>query len=191
MNRPDLPRCLLLLAFRYKVPQPAFYTLTLGHSGLCNRFSLQSGDGGIPRGPHIPATMVLLIDGSKNQRAYWADQLKSCSPDYEILEASDGQSGLALYRSRRIDCVVLDLGLPDQSGLKPLIDLMPIASRPNVAVIVLTHRLQQGLQQIARQNGAYACFVKQFMSGDDLDRAIQGAMAFVGRMPKEDLYRPI
>jgi CheY-like chemotaxis protein len=55
------------------------------------------------------ATSILLIDESKNQRVYWADQLKSCSSDYEILEASDGQSALDLCRSRRIDCIVLEL----------------------------------------------------------------------------------
>jgi hypothetical protein len=81
---------------------------------------------------------------------------------------------------------VLSLELPDQSGYKVLVDLVPIVSRPNVAVIVLTKCLQRGLQELARQNGAYACFVKQFMSGEDLDRAIQRAIAFVGRMPKED-----
>ena len=41
------------------------------------------------------------------------------------------------------------------------------------------------------QNGAHACFVRQFTSSDDLERAIQRAMAFVGWMPKEDRYRPI
>ena len=66
----------------------------------------------MPQEPDIPAISVLLIDESKNQRTCWANQLKSCSADYEILEASDGQSGLNLYRSRRIDCVVLDLACP-------------------------------------------------------------------------------
>ena len=37
--------------------------------------------------PDIPATSVLLVDGSKDQRAYWADQLKRCSLDHEIIEA--------------------------------------------------------------------------------------------------------
>src|SRR2546423_6523167 len=84
----------------------------------------------------VPPMSVLLIDGSKNHRAYWVDQLKRCSSDYQIIEASDGQSGLALYRSRRIDCVVLELSLPDQSGFQTLVDLVPIASRPQVPVIV-------------------------------------------------------
>ena len=77
----------------------------------------------------IPITSVLLVDGSKNQRTYWADQLKRCSPDYQILEADDGQSGMEVYRSRRIDCVVLELSLPDQSGFQTLVNLVPIARR--------------------------------------------------------------
>jgi len=145
----------------------------------------------MPPNPDLPTTSVLLIDGSDADRKYFADQLKGRSPDYKILEATNGEDGLILYRYRRIDCVVVALELPDQSGLKVLVDLVPIASRPNVAVIVLTNRLQRGLREIALQNGAYACFVKQFMSGDDLDRAIQRAIAFVGRMPKEDRYGPL
>ena len=143
----------------------------------------------MPPDPDVPTTSVLLIDGNDTDRANFAAQLKDRSPDYKILEATDGEAGLILYRSRRVDCVVLTLELPDQSGYKVLVDLVPIASRPTVAVIVLTNRLQRGLQELARQNGAYACFVKQFMSGDDLDRAIQRAMVFVGQMPKEDRYR--
>ena len=141
--------------------------------------------------PELPTTSVLFIDGSQNQRAFWADQLKRCSAHYEIVEASDRQSGLELYRSRRIDCVVLELSLPDQSGFQKLIDLVPIASRPHVAVIVLTQMTQRGVWELAKQNGAYACLAKKFTSGDDLDNAIQRAVAFVGQMPKEDRYRPI
>jgi CheY-like chemotaxis protein len=138
-----------------------------------------------------PSTTVLLIDESKNQRTYWANQLKRCSPDYEIVEAADGQSGLDIYRSRRIDCVVLELSLPDQSGFGTLVNLVPISSRPHVAVVVLTLMTHQGVWELAKQNGAYACLAKKFTTGEDLDKAIQRAIAFVGQMPKEDRYRPI
>ena len=83
--------------------------------------------------PERPVTSVLIIDGSKNQRTYWAGQLKRCPPDYEIFDAPDGQSGLDLYQSRRIDCVVLELSLPGQEGFQTLVNLVPIASRPPVA----------------------------------------------------------
>ena len=48
----------------------------------------------------------------------------------------------------------------------------------------------RGLHQIAIQNGAFACFIKAFTSDEDLDRAIQRAIAYVGPMPKEDLHGP-
>ena len=84
---------------------------------------------------------------------------------------------------------MLSLDLPDQSGFRVLVDLVPIASRPHVAVVVLTDRTARGIHEIAMQNGAYACFVRQFTSGEDLERAILRAMAFVGQMPKEDRYQ--
>ena len=139
-----------------------------------------------------PLTMsVLLIDGSQNQRAYWGDQLKRCSADYEIVEAPDGQSGMEVYRSRRIDCVVLELSLPDQSGFQTIVNLVPIARRPTVAVVVLTLMTHRGVFELIKQNGAYACLAKHFTPGEDLDKAIQRAVVFVAQMPKEDRYRSI
>ena len=146
----------------------------------------------MPHKPEIPATSVLLIDGNDADRRGFANHLKRRSPDYQILEAKDGPSGLDLYRSRRVDCVVLALELPeDRSGFQILVNLVPIASRPHVAVVVLTHMTHRGVWELAKENGAYACLAKRFTSGEDLDRAIQRAVAFVGRLPKEDPYQPI
>jgi DNA-binding NarL/FixJ family response regulator len=136
-------------------------------------------------------TSVLFIDESRDQRTYWAERLKSCSEDYEILEASDGQSGLNLCRSRQVDCVILELDLPDQSGFQVLLDLVPLVSRPYLAVIILTTISYQSLWDLARDSGAYACFFKKHTTGEDLDRAIQRAVSIVGQLPKEDRYRPI
>jgi CheY-like chemotaxis protein len=138
-----------------------------------------------------PTTSVLLIDGNEADRRLYVEGLKRCSPDYVIHEANDGASGLNLYRSQRFDCVILALELPDCSGFKVLVELIPNASRPRVAVLMLTNNTQRGLHSLAMKNGAYACFVKQFTLCEDIDRAIQRAMAIVGQMPKEDRYRPL
>lgn len=138
-----------------------------------------------------PSTSVLLIDGFDADRRYFADQLKRCSLDYQIIEAADGQSGLEVYRSRRIDCVVLEIALPDRGGFEVLMTLVPCASRPQVAVIVLTQMTYRGIWELAKKNGAYVCFVKRHTTGEELDRAIQRAIALVGQLPQEDRYRPI
>ncbi len=132
---------------------------------------------------HLPfTTSVLLIDSSDNQRIYWAEQLKRCSTDYEIVEASDGQSGLSLYRSRRFHCVVLELGLPDQTGFQLLTDLVPIPSKPQVPVIILTQLSHRGLWELAKEHGAYVCLHKHYTSAEDLDNQIQRAVAFCGEL---------
>ena len=141
------------------------------------------------RNAEHPTTSVLFIDGNADDRKLYGEGLKRCSPDYVIHEAVDGESGLNLYRSQPVDCVLLSLELPDCSGFRVLVELIPIARRPRVAVLMLTNNLQRGLHSFAVQNGAYACFVKQHTLCEDIDRAIQRAMAVVGRLPKEDRYR--
>ena len=86
---------------------------------------------------------------------------------------------------------MLELELPDSMGYRVLVDLVPRVSRPNVAVIVLTYLAHRGVFEMVRQNGACACFVKKFTSGEGLDRAIQRAVSLVGLLPKEDRYRLI
>jgi CheY-like chemotaxis protein len=141
--------------------------------------------------PEHPTTSVLLIDGNANDRAFYAEGLRRCACDYEIIEATDRQSGRALYQSRPIDCVVLELALPDDSGFQILVDLVPRLSRPHVPVIILTQFTHRGVWEAAKQNGAYGCLAKTFSSGEDLDNAIQRAVAFVGQTPREDRCWPI
>jgi CheY-like chemotaxis protein len=108
----------------------------------------------------LPTTSVLFIDGSKNQRTYWAEQLRRCSPNYEIVEVSDGQSGLVIYRSQRVDCVVLELSLPDQSGWQTLVNLVPVVSMPDIAVVVLTTMTHRGVWELAKHTARMRAWQK-------------------------------
>ena len=69
-----------------------------------------------------------------------------------------------------------------------LVNLVTIVCRPNIAVIVLTRLRHRELYALAREHGAYAFFYKPHTSLDDLDRAINRAIGFVGLIPKEDRY---
>jgi two-component system sensor histidine kinase UhpB len=84
-------------------------------------------------------TTVLLIDPNKDDRKIWADRLKICSQDYVILEAEDAERGLALSKLKRVDCVVMELHLPDISGFKVLIHLNPNVRSLRTPVVALTH----------------------------------------------------
>ena len=127
-----------------------------------------------------PFTTILLIDDNDHDRTYYAERIRIGIPDCIVLEAEDGQSGLGLYRSRRIDCIITELHLPDMSGIELLMEVVPRASQPTIAVIVLTRVVSRSFDAIAIQNGAQALLVKRFTSGDELVQLIPTAMAWVG-----------
>jgi CheY-like chemotaxis protein len=138
-------------------------------------------------------TTVLLIDGSQEDRHYWAGQLRTCSNDYQILEASDGETGLAICRSHLVDCVLLEICLPDMSGFQVLDRLIPRPYLPERAVIVLARLLLPPMDRLARHGGAQAYLVKSDISAEDLDKAIQRAVAAIhkNRGPTGDADRLI
>ena len=130
--------------------------------------------------PVHSAITVLLIDAHKEDRDYWAQYLLISSPDYVVLEAETGAAGLAICRSQRVDCVVLELTLPDMSGFQALTQLVPRAYYPEPAVIFLSRTTLQPMAELAMKNGAQAYLIKSHISGDDLDRTIRNALATVG-----------
>ena len=128
---------------------------------------------------------ILLIDGQVDDRQYWAHRLKISSPDYLVLEADSGATGLAICQSQRVDCVVLELSLPDMSGFEVLVKLVPLAHHPEVPVVVLSSLTFDILDRLAKDNGAQAFLMKSRISGDELNVAIHKAMASVGLCQKE------
>jgi CheY-like chemotaxis protein len=131
------------------------------------------------------ATTILLIDSNDKDRTYYADRLKAFIPDCIVLEAKDGQSGLELYKALGVDCIVTELRLPDMSGFELLVQVVPRASEPSVAVVILTSSSAPALGELAKSNGAQALLVKRLTAGDELARVIEKAIACVGPTHKD------
>ena len=119
---------------------------------------------------------VLMIDGCDAERRFYARQLSDCSPQHTIVEAEDGRSGLNIFRSSRIDCVVLDLDLIDISAFEVLGNLHPSSDTSLVPIVVLTHIGNRWLFERARREGAASCLVKSVTSGYLLSQVIRKAM---------------
>lgn len=131
------------------------------------------------------AATVLLVDSFKEDRQYWTDRLHISSPSYVVLEADTGAAGLAVCQSQRIDCVVLELNLPDMPGFELLVKLVPRALHPEIAVIILSRIEQLAIAELAEDNGAHKFLFKSRASGDQLSMAIQQAIAAVGSVTKQ------
>lgn len=121
---------------------------------------------------------VLIIDDNEEDLKHWSDALKRSSSNYTVLESSSARAGLDLCRAQAVDCVVLDLDMPE-SGFNVLLELIPERQRPEVAVLVLTHLPHPNLFEMAKHNGAQACLLKQSTSPQEFKQAIQHAVGAV------------
>lgn len=127
----------------------------------------------------MPNRSILLIDPDKEYRAYWSQRLAISKPEYVLLEADTGAAGLAMCRWQRVDCVLLELGLPDMSGFRVLASLVPRIRHPEIAVIILTRVALSTLRDLALKSGAQAYLIKRQTSGDILNLVIDEAFAKV------------
>ena len=119
---------------------------------------------------------ILLIDGHHRDRLYYAEHLKVNSPEYTVFQTMNGQAGLDLCETYPIDCLVLELNLPDMSGFEFLAKLEALARHPTLAVIILTRYDNQSLLEFALKKGAQIGLRKSLTSGDLLSKAISAVL---------------
>ena len=77
---------------------------------------------------------ILIIEDSPSLAMTCQAQLEPLG--HIVLVAEDGRSGLAILRARPVDCVLLDLKLPDMDGIDILEQVHTWPTRP--AIIVMT-----------------------------------------------------
>lgn len=68
------------------------------------------------------------------------------------------------------------------SGFHALLELIPDRTRPGIAIIIFTRLHHPTLFNIAKDNGAQTCLLKQATSTQQLDTAIHNAIATVKSM---------
>ena len=128
---------------------------------------------------HPKLTVILLIDANQQDREYFGQLLLNSSPDFIVFNSTTGEHGLTLFRQKPIDCVVLEIDLPDMSGFEVLRRLIPSVEYPGIPVIILTRLSNHYLLDAAIKNGAQAALYKGNASADILNRAILNAISTV------------
>ena len=85
-----------------------------------------------------PRKRLLIVDDDPAERMSVAELLKN--GDVEILTAADGADALKTLQENPIDCVVLDLKLPDMSGFEILEQMCGSQAMRDIPVVVFTGR---------------------------------------------------
>ncbi len=124
---------------------------------------------------------VLLIEDDPADVLIVEDLLAEASLDVHLSHCRTLREGLAQLPGR-VDCVLLDLRLPDVTGLDAVLRVR--ASAPRIAVIVLTGVQDEAAGEGAVESGAQDFLVKGKVDAELLARAIRYA---VGRRQAEEV----
>ena len=92
--------------------------------------------------------------------------------DCRLVDAVYGREALERVEQEPFDCVLLDHGLPDQTGL----DLLPLLRQRGLPVVMLTAAGSEQVAVRAIKRGCHDYLVKRDLTRDLLTRTIHGAI---------------
>jgi signal transduction histidine kinase len=102
---------------------------------------------------------VLVVDDEPDMRRFLVSIL---APDYRVLQAADGKSGLDMIRQHKPHLVLLDLMLPIMDGLDVCQTIKADEQTRSIKVILLTARTDEHSKIAALQRGADDFLTKPF-----------------------------
>ena len=111
---------------------------------------------------------ILLVDDLEDVLAALRRLLKSC----DLLEARDGRAALELAASEKPDMVLLDVHLPDMSGVDIMEKLAVLPHKPVVIMLTGDDTVETAGKALAA--GAFAYITKPFEAKDLLEQVIKG-----------------
>lgn len=104
---------------------------------------------------------ILVVDDNRLSREINCSTLESAG--FKTIMASDGNEGLSLLRSGKVDLVILDLIMPGLDGFGFLSVCKSEPLLKDIPVIVITGRDSQEEVKMVKDLGACECLVKHRM----------------------------
>ena len=112
----------------------------------------------------MTAKTILYVEDNEVNRRLVQDLLRSTS--YRLLEAPDGETGMAMARQERPDLILMDVQLPRVSGIEATRTLRSEPATANTPIIAITSFALAGDEQKAMAAGATAYMAKPYSPRD-------------------------
>ena len=112
------------------------------------------------------AQILVIDDGYENRVALRKISEKA---GYAVLEASDGEEGIQLFREEQPDLIILDILMPGKEGIETIRELK--REFPDVKIIAMSGN-GTGYLDMAREFGAERTFSKPF-KGEKMLKAVK------------------
>jgi len=118
---------------------------------------------------------ILIVDDSSSMRTVAGIALRGAG--YEVLEAGNGQEGLAKLDGERIHLIISDVNMPVMDGIEFLKEVKRHPNYRFTPVIMLTTEAGEDKKAAGRAAGAKAWIVKPFQPSVMLDAVSKLVMA--------------
>jgi two-component system cell cycle response regulator DivK len=115
----------------------------------------------------MSAKTILYVEDNELNRKIVRDLLKRTT--YQVIEAYDGEAGVALALDKRPDLILMDIQLPKISGMEAMRRLRADASMANTPIVAITSFALSGDDQKAKEAGATAYLAKPYSPFDLLN----------------------
>src|SRR2546428_3711844 len=129
-----------------------------GHTSCCRTCRMTIRNAQPESGANRP--VVLAVDDDERV----LEAIGMILENYEVLATTTGAAALAVVRSRRVDCVLLDLLMPGIDGLQVLAEIKAVD--PGLDVILVSGLGQPQAVATAMKLGAFEYLVKPFAEED-------------------------
>ena len=118
--------------------------------------------------------LILVVEDDPTQRLGAIFALKKAG--FDVIEAVNGEAGLALIRTLRPDLVVCDVVMPEMNGYQMLTSLRNDVDIADIPVILLTAMADHTHMRIGMTSGADDYLAKPFKARELVD-AVAGILA--------------
>ena len=118
---------------------------------------------------------ILIVDDSPSMRTVAGIALRGAG--YEVLDAANGQEGLARLDGERIHLIISDVNMPVMDGIEFLKEVKRHPQYRFTPVIMLTTEAGEDKKAAGRAAGAKAWIVKPFQPAVMLDAVSKLVMA--------------
>ena len=119
---------------------------------------------------------LLIVDDSAGDRRLCRVLMEEANdPTLELVEASDGASGLRLCRALAPDCLLIDYRLPDMTGIEFLNTLPGESQNDRFAIVMLTGLGSGNIAAEALKAGAHEYIMKDHLTAIALRLTIEKA----------------
>jgi len=115
----------------------------------------------------MSAKTILYVEDNELNRRIVRDLLRRTS--YRLLEAPDGETGMAVARQERPDLILMDVQLPVVSGIEATRTLRSEPATADTPIIAITSFALAGDEEKARKAGATAYLAKPYSPRDLLE----------------------